>query len=231
MTLKELKQYDGKNGNQAYVAYKGKVYDVTKSAEWQNGSHYGVHDAGLDLTQAMANAPHADDVFEGFDAVDTLDEEDEEEDQQSGVDWVKWYRKYHPHPMLVHFPIALHLFAVVLDMLFLYNHHPSYATAVFYSLFASTVMGLFAMLSGLLSWWVNYQMVLNQIFVTKILLSIASLILGVFAIALYLNDPTIIYHSSFAGIFYHSTVFATGVMVIILAYNGGKLTWPDEESS
>jgi len=193
MTLKQLQQYNGKNGNKAYVAYKSKVYDVTKSSEWENGSHYGVHDAGLDLTQAMSNAPHADDVFEGFSVVDTLDEEDEEEDI---IYWVKWYRKYHPHPMLVHFPIALHLFAVVLDMLFLYDKHPSYATAVFYSLFASTVMGLFAMLSGFFSWWINYQMAMTQIFITKIIFSIVTLILGIIAIGLYLEDPTIIYHNS-----------------------------------
>jgi len=230
MTLQELKQYNGKNGNKAYIGYKGKVYDVTKSAMWENGSHYGVHDAGLDLTQAMSNAPHADDVFESFSVVDTLDEEDEEEDPPKGINWVKWYSKYHPHPMLVHFPIALHLFAVVLDMLFLVDNHPSYATAVFYSLFASTVMGLFAMLSGLLSWWINYQMALTQIFITKIVLSILTLILGILAIVLYLDDPTIIYYASFAGIFYHGTVFVTGITVIILAYNGGKLTWPEESS-
>lgn len=30
-TREELAQYDGKNGNPAYVAYKGKVYDVSVS--------------------------------------------------------------------------------------------------------------------------------------------------------------------------------------------------------
>jgi len=30
-TLNELKQYDGRDGRSAYIAYKGKVYDVTES--------------------------------------------------------------------------------------------------------------------------------------------------------------------------------------------------------
>ena len=34
-----LAQYDGKNGNPAYVAYKGKVYDVSASFLWKDGNH------------------------------------------------------------------------------------------------------------------------------------------------------------------------------------------------
>ena len=41
-TLDELAQYDGKNGNDAYVAVSGTVYDVTNADRWQNGNHYGV---------------------------------------------------------------------------------------------------------------------------------------------------------------------------------------------
>ncbi|MGM0623585.1 MAG: cytochrome b5 domain-containing protein, partial [Campylobacterota bacterium] len=29
MTLNELQKHNGKNGNKAYIAYKGVVYDVT----------------------------------------------------------------------------------------------------------------------------------------------------------------------------------------------------------
>jgi len=34
-SLKELKGYNGKNGNKVYFAYKGLIYDVT-------GSFYGI---------------------------------------------------------------------------------------------------------------------------------------------------------------------------------------------
>lgn len=229
MTLKQLQQYNGKNGNKAYVAYKGKVYNVSHSDSWNNGTHHGMHEAGLDLTEAMHSAPHADEVFDGFEVVDTLDE-DEDEENSSRTAWSKWYRKYHPHPMLVHFPIALHLFAAGLDILFLYSHDATFATTVFYSLYAATVMGVFAMLSGILSWWVNYHMAFTRIFVTKLSLSVITLVLGIIAIAIYLNDPGVVYLNTLPGMLYHGIVFFTGVTVIILAYNGGKLTWPDEES-
>ncbi len=63
-TLEELSQFDGKNGKRAYVAFKGKVYDVTDSYQWVDGEHSGEHQAGKDLTEQMAVAPHAEDVME-----------------------------------------------------------------------------------------------------------------------------------------------------------------------
>lgn len=63
-TLDELKKYDGKNGRPAYIAYKGKVYDVSDDFLWVEGDHQGEHVAGRDLTEGMARAPHAEDVLE-----------------------------------------------------------------------------------------------------------------------------------------------------------------------
>jgi predicted heme/steroid binding protein len=59
----ELRQFDGKNGRRAYIAYKGKVYDVTDSYQWIDGDHLG-HLAGLDLTEQMDIAPHEGVVME-----------------------------------------------------------------------------------------------------------------------------------------------------------------------
>jgi predicted heme/steroid binding protein len=63
-TLQELKQYDGKEGRPAYIAYKGKVYDVTDNYLWIDGDHQGEHVAGKDLTQEMATAPHSEENLE-----------------------------------------------------------------------------------------------------------------------------------------------------------------------
>lgn len=72
-TLDELAQYDGKNGNDAYVAVDGIVYDVTNAAKWQNGSHYGVQ-AGTDCTTAISRSPHGTSVLDGLPIVGTLTE-------------------------------------------------------------------------------------------------------------------------------------------------------------
>ena len=72
-TLAELAQYDGKNGNDAYVAVEGIVYDVTNAAKWQNGNHYGVQ-AGTDCTTAISRSPHGTSVLDGLPIVGTLAE-------------------------------------------------------------------------------------------------------------------------------------------------------------
>jgi len=63
-TSEELKQYDGKEGRPAYIAFRGKVYDVTDNYLWTDGDHQGEHAAGKDLTEAMANAPHGEENLE-----------------------------------------------------------------------------------------------------------------------------------------------------------------------
>ncbi len=55
----ELAKYDGQNGNRAYVAVEGKVYDVTDVPQWANGSHFGKFQAGKDLTTEIETlSPH-----------------------------------------------------------------------------------------------------------------------------------------------------------------------------
>ena len=41
LTLDQLKHYDGKNGNPAYIAVDGVLYDVSGVRQWKNGSHEG----------------------------------------------------------------------------------------------------------------------------------------------------------------------------------------------
>lgn len=60
---KELKNYDGgKPGSPVYVAFKGKVYDVTESPLFMDGMHFE-HYAGADLSDFIADAPHDEEVL------------------------------------------------------------------------------------------------------------------------------------------------------------------------
>ncbi len=57
-TLEELAKYDGQNGNPAYVAVDGVVYDVTSIGAWKDGKHNGLT-AGKDLTEEIKTmSPH-----------------------------------------------------------------------------------------------------------------------------------------------------------------------------
>jgi len=68
-TKEQVAQYNGKNGKPAYVIYKGKVYNVSASFLWKDGTHQVLHSAGVDLTNALEQAPHGGDVLEKFPVV------------------------------------------------------------------------------------------------------------------------------------------------------------------
>jgi predicted heme/steroid binding protein len=72
ITLEELKQYNGKNGKPAYIAYQGKVYDVSQSKLWSDGDHMGLHEAGKDLTDDIDLAPHREEVLERAELIGTV---------------------------------------------------------------------------------------------------------------------------------------------------------------
>lgn len=65
-TADELSKFDGKGGRAAYVAFEGDVYDVTDGPNWGDGEHYGMHEAGMDLTDQMGGAPHGGELFKGY---------------------------------------------------------------------------------------------------------------------------------------------------------------------
>ena len=61
LTLAELAGFNGEEGRPAYFAFKGKIYDVSQSNLWGNGSHMKRHQAGVDLTEVLSQAPHSED--------------------------------------------------------------------------------------------------------------------------------------------------------------------------
>jgi predicted heme/steroid binding protein len=71
----ELAQYNGKDGAPAYIAYNGRVYDVSNSYHWRNGRHHALHTAGADLTDSLREAPHAAHLLDRFPVVGTLEED------------------------------------------------------------------------------------------------------------------------------------------------------------
>ena len=72
LTLEELKQSDGQNGNPAYVAVDGVIYDVTNVPQWKGGKHNG-YTAGQDLTDIIKNkSPHGVAKLQGVPIVGEL---------------------------------------------------------------------------------------------------------------------------------------------------------------
>lgn len=72
-TLEELSQYNGKDGQPAYVVVDGVVYDVTNVEAWKDGEHKLGLTAGNELTEEITNqSPHGLKVLEGLPIVGEL---------------------------------------------------------------------------------------------------------------------------------------------------------------
>jgi len=64
-TPQQLALRNGRDKEEVWVAYKGRIYDVTQSRLWKTGMHYE-HWSGQDLTHEFPDAPHTDQVFSRF---------------------------------------------------------------------------------------------------------------------------------------------------------------------
>jgi predicted heme/steroid binding protein len=73
-TRAELVQADGKEGRPAWIAFRGKVYDVSQSFLWKGGRHMATHESGRDLTDVLFQAPHGEDLLERVPVIGLLDE-------------------------------------------------------------------------------------------------------------------------------------------------------------
>lgn len=67
----QLALRNGQDRPEIWIAYKGIIYDVSKSRLWRNGKHYE-HWAGQDLTDELPDSPHGDMVFSRFTAIGLL---------------------------------------------------------------------------------------------------------------------------------------------------------------
>jgi predicted heme/steroid binding protein len=69
-----LSAFDGKEGREAYIAYRGNVYNVAPSKLWKNGIHMK-HLSGADLTDALPKAPHGEEKLERLKLIGTYNAE------------------------------------------------------------------------------------------------------------------------------------------------------------
>lgn len=70
-TVRQLALRNGQDKSEVWVAYRGYIYDVSRSRLWLRGMHYE-HWAGQDLTEELSDAPHTDEVFSRFEVVGAL---------------------------------------------------------------------------------------------------------------------------------------------------------------
>jgi len=222
----ELRQNHGREGRPAYVAYQGKVYDVSGSKMWREGVHIRRHNAGHDLTSEFPAAPHDASVFEGVTLVGqlvaTLAPADSEQDIPP---LLNWFLDRHPHPISVHFPIAYIAAVLILLILNLLTNNTAFETAGYYMLWGSVVMAPVAMVLGVMSWSFNYGRKLKGTFMGKIIISIVFLIVGVVVLTLRVSNSNIFVGSDPVKWVYFGLVVVMVLLVSALGWLGDMIMY------
>jgi predicted heme/steroid binding protein/uncharacterized membrane protein len=241
-TSEELLSFNGKDGSPVYIAFEGKVYDVSKSPLWSNGMHMQRHTAGQDITGAISAAPHGTEVFERYLQMGVLKQGPPEELKHLPAFLQNLLRRFpmvrrHPHPMLVHFPIAFLMASSIFLLLSLLFQNPSFRITSFYLLILGGISSPFAMATGLLTWWVNYRLKLTYVVKRKLQFSILLLIFEIVVISWGLISWRLIsWWSSSPGValqminpIYLMMVLLLTPIVALLGYYGGQMTFPPEK--
>ncbi len=227
ISKEELERGDGGDGRPALVSVDDKVYDVTSSGLWAGGRHMNVHAAGRDLSAEIKAAPHGPDVLERFEQVGEMKEGSS---GKAGTypepgKLVSMILARHPHPVSVHFPIALSLAGALFAVLGAAVSSETLEAAGFYNLVFGAVMSPPAIGAGLLSWWYSYGGAWTPIFRRKIVLSVLYLVVAGCAIAIRLVLPqaggAIPWHWVYVAL-----AAALPPVAVSLGFLGGKITFP-----
>jgi predicted heme/steroid binding protein/uncharacterized membrane protein len=222
ITEDELKRSDGKEGRPAWVAFRGKVYDVSASQRWPGGIHMKRHQVGKDLTDEFAAAPHDESVFQRLHYVGKL----VVAEQKEAPRLLSLYLDLHPHPISVHFPIALTLASASFLLIYLVTGIESLVDGAYYALLGGAVIAPITVLTGTVSWWYNHGHRLTSTFKGKGSLSVALMVTGVVTVVLWALNRDALLEREPVGWVYFALVLIMSGLVLSLGKLGGELVFP-----
>lgn len=228
----QLAQYKGEDGQPTYIAYQGKVYDVSGSKMWRGGQHMKRHPAGRDLTADLQAAPHTAEVLERYPQVGVLVKEAVPE--QAVPAWLeKLLERYpmlrrHPHPMTVHFPIVFMISTTIFNLLYLLTGIKSFETTALHCLGGGILFTVVAVTTGWFTWWLNYLAQPMRPVSIKKRYSLIMLALALIAFIWRLSNPHLLDKIQGPSVIYLAIVLSFFPLVSVIGWHGAHLTFPTE---
>jgi predicted heme/steroid binding protein/uncharacterized membrane protein len=237
-TPAELAAHAGAPGQSVYIAFQGKVYDVSDSSLWKGGQHMGRHGAGADLTSEFADAPHGEEVFERYPQVGVVQEAETgpeaPEVHASGARefWLRQAKRVpllrrHPHPMVVHFPIVFMIATTGFTLLYLFTGVRSFEVTGFHCLAGGVLFTPVAMVTGWFTWWLNYESRWLKPVVIKLILSPILLLTGAGLWVWRFLNPEILAHlPAWPSLVFLALICSLTPLVSLIGAYGAAMTFP-----
>ena len=225
-----LKEFNGQDGKPVYVAYKGRVIDVTSSKFWKTGVHMKRHPSGTDLTTDIEAAPHGPEVLDRYPPVAVLKEK--EEPARPMPKWLEGFLgrfpilRRHPHPMVVHFPIVFAFSAALFNLLYLITGHLPFETTALHCLGGGVLFTPVAILTGYFTWWLNYLAKPMRAVTLKIRFSFLLWLLSILLFVWRVSVPEIIRPFAGGTFIYLLLIFSLIPIVTVVGWFGATLTFP-----
>lgn len=234
--LEELAAFNGQEpGKPVYLARDGKVYDVSNSKLWKGGNHMRRHQAGHDLSAELAAAPHGVEVFERVTQVGVIKTRSGPAESQALPPVLEKllirvpFLARHPHPMLVHYPIVFSFSVLGFTLLALLTGNPSFGTTARHCLGALLLFLPLAIVTGMLTWWINYQARPIRPVMIKLWCSLLLLAAATGVLIWRLRVPEILEQPGPERLGYLLLVGSLAVLVSVVGWFGAMLTFPLEK--
>jgi predicted heme/steroid binding protein/uncharacterized membrane protein len=227
-----LSRFSGKDGQPAYISHKGRIIDVSASKLWKTGLHMKLHPAGRDLTADISAAPHGPEVLDRYPQVGILKVKGAVDGNiPKSLETLLGrfpFLHRHPHPMLVHFPIVFSVSPALFYLLYLATGVNAFETTAFHCLGTGIFFFAPAVLTGFLTWWLNYQARPLRPVRIKIIFSALLVAISLAAFLLRLFFPAAVLSLAGAGILYLLLLSALIPVVSVIGWYGASLTFPLE---
>jgi predicted heme/steroid binding protein/uncharacterized membrane protein len=232
----ELAVNDGKDGRPIYICHGNRVIDVSTSPLWAGGLHMGRHGAGKDLTVDIESAPHGLEVLERYPQAGRFNEKPGRTDAHLPESLSLFLARHpffrrHPHPATVHFPIVLSACVTAFSILYALTGDHSFDKTSFYCLIGSLFFTPVAVVTGLLTWWINYMARRMRPTSIKQIMSLFMLIVLAVLFVWRIVSPDPMEVLVGRGLIYFALVLTLGPTAIVTSYYGGTLTFPLEKAS
>jgi uncharacterized membrane protein len=131
--------------------------------------------------------------------------------------------------MTVHFPIVFMLFTTFFNLLYLATGHKAFETTALHCNGAGLLFLPVVILTGLLTWWINYLASPMRPVNVKIVVSLVLFVISLITFTWRMARPDLLDCLAGAGLVYLILVLSLAPLVVVIGWFGAQLTFPFEK--